>query len=201
MSPTPPPVDTTAYFPPPDPRHWAARLLRAFGWTLELAPVPATHVMVAVYPHTSNWDFPLGLLTRFACRWPIHWVGKAAIFAGPWRGLLRRWGGIPVDRSAAEGFAEALAGEFARRDHLMVAIAPEGTRRHVDALKSGFYRIALAANAPIGLGYIDYGKRRIGIGGYFTPSGDTAADLEIMQRFYADKRGRYPAQAGNIRFR
>ena len=196
-----PPAEPGAYFPPPDPRHWAARLLRALGWTLELAPVPAARVMVAVYPHTSNWDFPLGLLVRFACRWPIHWVGKAAIFAGPWRGLMRRLGGIPVDRSAAEGFAEALAGEFARRDHLMVAIAPEGTRRHVDALKSGFYRIALAAKVPIGLGYIDYGQRRIGIGGYFMPSGDAAADLALMRRFYADKRGRHPAQAGNIGFR
>lgn len=158
-------------------------------------------MLVVLYPHTSNWDFPLGLLARFAARWPIRWVGKHTLFRGPFNWLMRALGGIPIDRGAPGGFIEGMVAEFRRRDHLMVAMAPEGTRGHVDGLKSGFYRIALAAGIPIGMGYIDYPSRTIGIAGYFVPSGDREADLGLMRAAYAGKRGYHPALAGPIRFR
>ena len=187
-------------FPPLAKLNWAGRLLARLGWRLDLPPPPGPKVLVVFYPHTSNWDFPLGLLARFACGWPVHWVGKHTLFRWPLGALMRRLGGIPIDRAAPGGFIDAIVAEFGRRDRLMVAMAPEGTRRFVPALKSGFYRIALAAQVPIGLAYFDYRSRTIGIAGYFVPSGEREADLEIMRAAYAGKRGCRPDQAGVIGF-
>ena len=80
-------------------------------------------------------------------------------------------------------------------------MAPEGTRSHTDHLKSGFYQLALAANLPIGLGYIDYGRRHVGIDVYVRMTGDEERDLAMLRRFYADKQPRIPANAGGLRFR
>ncbi|HET9692792.1 MAG TPA: hypothetical protein VFP48_00290, partial [Steroidobacteraceae bacterium] len=88
-----------------------------------------------------------------------------------------------------------------RRDRMWLAVAPEGTRAYTDHLKSGFYQIALAGNLPIGLGYIDYGRRCVGIDTYVRMTGDEQADLQTLRGFYADKRARLPALAGEIRFR
>jgi hypothetical protein len=84
---------------------------------------------------------------------------------------------------------------------MWLAVAPEGTRAYTDHLKSGFYQIALAGNLPIGLGYIDYGRRCVGIDTYVRMSGDEARDLATLRSFYADKRARVPGLVGDLRFR
>lgn len=188
-------------FPPPPPGRLALRVLAWLGWRLELPPLEAARMVLVVYPHTSNWDFPLGLLVRFGTGWPISWVGKHSIFAGPWGGLMKRWGGIPVDRRAAEDFVGQMVAEFGRRERMILAIAPEGTRGHVTALKSGFYRIAREAQVPIAFGYIDYASRSLGIAGLMTPSGRQEEDLAVMRAAYAGKRGYHHECAGEIRFR
>ena len=114
---------------------------------------------------------------------------------------LRRIGGLPVNRRERTGMIGALVEEFRRRDWLWIAVAPEGTRSYTDHLKSGFYQIARAADVPIGLAYIDYGRRQVGIDTYVRMTGDEAADLATLRAFYADKRARVPALAGDIRFR
>ncbi len=179
----------------------AARLLLVLGWRLDVPPLPAQKLVLVFYPHTSNWDFPLGLLARFASGWPVNWVGKHTLFAGPWRGLMFRWGGIPVDREAAGDFVDRMVNEFARRDRLILAMSPEGTRGHVAALKSGFHRIARRAGVPVALGYLDYGSRTIGIAAVIEVSDDSEQDLARLRDAYAGKRGRHPALAGAIRFR
>ncbi len=123
------------------------------------------------------------------------------MFPWPFTGLLKWLGGIPVDRKRAKGFLDALVDEFRRRDWMWVAIAPEGTRSHTDHLRSGFYQIALAADVPIALGYIDYGTRTVGIDTYLRMTGDRDADMARIRDFYAGKRGRWPELAGDLRLR
>jgi 1-acyl-sn-glycerol-3-phosphate acyltransferase len=176
-------------------------LLRLAGWKTSLTWPPEPHGLILVYPHTSNWDFVIGVLFRVGHGLPAHWMGKDTMFRWPFRRLLLRLGGVPINRRERTGFIAAMLEEFRRRDWLWLAVAPEGTRQYIDHLKSGFYQIALAGNLPIGLGYIDYARRQIGIDTYVRMTGDEAADLATLRGFYADKRARVPANAGEIRFR
>ena len=176
-------------------------LLGLLGWRSRLVWPPEPRGLILVYPHTSNWDFVIGVLFRVGRGLPAHWMGKDSMFRWPFRGLLQRMGGVPINRREPTGLIRSLLEEFRRRDWLWLAIAPEGTRARTDHLKTGFYKIALAADLPIGLAYIDYGRRCIGIDTYVRMTGDKESDLELLRRFYADKRARLPEHAGEIRFR
>jgi 1-acyl-sn-glycerol-3-phosphate acyltransferase len=176
-------------------------LLRLFGWSSELVPPPEPKGIIVVYPHTSNWDFILGVLFRVGHGLKAHWMGKDSMFRWPVAGIYRRIGGIPINRRERTGFTAAMVEEFRKRDWLWVAIAVEGTRSHTDHLKSGFYHLALAADVPVGLGCIDYGRRRVSIDTYVRFSGIVEKDLDLLRNYYSDKRGRIPANASDIRFR
>jgi 1-acyl-sn-glycerol-3-phosphate acyltransferase len=187
--------------PPSARRRLAAWLLARLGWRVEVAWPSAPKVVVIVYPHTSNWDFVLGYLARLAVGLPTAWIGKHTIFRWPVAGLLRRMGGIPVDRANAAGLLPALRREFERRDTMCLALAPEGTRAHRDHVKSGFYRLALAAGLPVGLAFLDYRSRTIGIGQWLDLTGDEALDLGRIRQAYAGRIGRHPAQASELKFK
>ena len=176
-------------------------LLRACGWTASLNWPPEPHGLVLVYPHTSNWDFVIGILFSIGSGLNAQWMGKDTMFRWPFRGLLRRIGGVPINRRERSGLIAALLEEFQRRDRMWLAVAPEGTRAYTDHLKSGFYQIALAGNLPIGLGYVDYGRRCVGVDTYVRMTGDEARDLATLRGFYADKRARVPGLVGDFRFR
>lgn len=178
----------------------SAAAMRLAGWRLVYVPPPGPKSVIIVYPHTSNWDFPVGLLARSVAGIRCHFAAKDTLFRGPFGRWLARVGGIPVNRREATGFVGQLAQEFERRDEFHVVFTPEGTRSRTEHWKSGFYRLALAAGVPLGLGFIDYGRREAGIGAWIDLTGDQAADLDRMRAFYADKRGRRPALAGPIRF-
>lgn len=175
-------------------------LLRLFGWKVLYVPPPAPKAVIIVYPHTSNWDFPIGVLARSTFRLPISFAGKDSLFRWPFGALFRRLGGIPVDRSKRTGFTRQMVAEFNRREQFYLAIAPEGTRRGTTELKSGFYRLALAAGVPLGCAFIDYSRREAGIQDYLTLSGDESADLKRISEIYAGRHGKHPAQEGRIRF-
>ena len=180
----------------------AARgLLALFGWRVEVVWPPGPKAVIAVYPHTSNWDFVIGMLGRLACGLPVSWLGKHSIFRWPFRTLLRKLGGIAVDRRQHHGLVTQMLAEFSRRPVLWLALAPEGTRKHTDHLKSGFWRIACEARVPLGLGYLDYRRRVVGVAEWIHLSGDPEEDLARLRSFYADKAARKPAQASEIRFR
>jgi len=176
-------------------------LLRLFGWSSSLTWPPEPRGLIMVYPHTSNWDFPIGVLFKFANGLPAHWMGKDSMFRWPFRRLLLSLGGLPINRRENTGLVATLAEEIRGRDWLWIAVAPEGTRSHAAYLKSGFYQLALAADLPIGLGYIDYGRRRVGIDRYVRMSGNEEQDLQLLRDFYADIRPRKPENAGELRFR
>jgi len=178
----------------------AAWVLGLFGWTVEAAPPPGQKCVVIFYPHTSNWDFVIGIVARSAIWLPIQWAGKDTLFRWPLGGVFRWLGGIPVNRRERTGLTARLTQEFAQRKRFYLAITPEGTRSRTDRWKSGFYHLALAAKVPLGLAYIDYPRKRIGVGAYLELTGNEAADLEALRRFYADKTGKHPEHQGEIRF-
>ena len=154
-----------------------------------------------MYPHTSNWDFVLGLLGCFACGWPVRWIGKCSMFRAPFGGLFRWLGGIPGDRTRPGGFIEDVVEHCRAVAYAVIVIAPEGTRTHVDGWKSGFHRIAHAARLPMGLGYLDYRIRRIGIAGYVDPTDDIKTDMQAIRAGYGDVTARHPEQVGRIEIR
>ena len=123
------------------------------------------------------------------------------MFRWPFRRLLLALGGMPINRRENTGFVAAMAEEIRGRDWIWMAVAPEGTRSHGEHLKSGFYQLALAADVPIGLGYIDYARRHVGIDRYVRMTGERGADLQVIRDFYAGIRPRKPANAGDLRFR
>jgi 1-acyl-sn-glycerol-3-phosphate acyltransferase len=176
----------------------ATGFLALFGWKVDYVPPPGPKGIIIVYPHTSNWDFPIGYLTRLAMRLPIAFVGKDTLFRGPVGGLLRWMGGIPVNRRERTGLIAQLQREFEGRDWMWLAIAPEGTRSHVTRWKSGFYRLALAAGVPVGLAFIDYRTRQVGLREYVNLTGDRVSDMARIREAYAGKVGLRPELAGEI---
>jgi 1-acyl-sn-glycerol-3-phosphate acyltransferase len=184
---------------------FARALLRLVGWRVDYAGLPGPKGVVIVYPHTSNWDFILGLLAKWTIGEPMRWIGKESLFRGLTGAtlgrLMRMWGGRPVDRHARSGAVEQLAQLMANEPWFWLALSPEGTRRHTDHLRSGFWHLALKAKVPLGLAYIDYARKRIGVVDFVTMTGDEAADLATLRAFYADKIGRYPEKASAIAFR
>jgi 1-acyl-sn-glycerol-3-phosphate acyltransferase len=182
-------------------RRAALGLLRLFGWRSVMVWPPEPKGVIMVYPHTSNWDFIIGMLFKIGNGLPANWIGKAEMFPPPFTGLLKCLGGIPVDRSRAAGFIEALVEEFRSRDWMWVAIAPEGTRTRTDHVKSGFHQIAVAADVPVALAYIDYATRTVAIDTYLRMTGDRDTDMARIREFYASKRGRHPELAGDLRLR
>jgi 1-acyl-sn-glycerol-3-phosphate acyltransferase len=179
----------------------ARGLLALLGWRIDWAPPPGPRCVVIVYPHTSNWDFPVGYLAKLAIGLRAHWMGKDALFRWPVAGLLRRMGGIPVNRSAPGPLVEEMAAELRRRPRMVLALAPEGTRSRADHWRSGFYRLALTAGVPVGLAYVDWGARRVGLTTWVTFTGDEEADLALIRAGYAGKVGKLPDQASPIRLR
>ncbi len=174
--------------------------LNLFGWNLvaELPPVQK-YLLIGAH-HTSNWDFPLVLLMMAALGLRLRWIGKDSLFKGP-QGMFMRWlGGIPVERGARKNFVAQIVDLYNQRKDMVITIAPEGTRSAVDHWKTGFYHIASGAEVPIAMGFLDYSKKTCGVGGYFYPTGDMGADLNILRNFYVDKMGKFPHQQGNIRF-
>lgn len=167
--------------------------LRALGWRIEgrIPDVPRCVIIVA--PHTSNWDFVVGFATMLALDLKLTWLGKHQIFRGPFGALWRRFGGVPVHRDAPDGVVEQAAAALDPSRPAFLAIAPEGTRKKVERWKSGFWRIARAAGAPILPVAFDYRTRTVVLGALFATTPDYDADLLALQRGFRAEMARNPA--------
>jgi 1-acyl-sn-glycerol-3-phosphate acyltransferase len=138
--------------------------LGVFGWRFEGTVPNVGRMVVVVAPHTSNWDFPVGIAAMLALGLRIRWLGKHTIFRGPFGALLRWLGGIPVRRGERLGAVDDAVDAFRAHDRLILALAPEGTRRRVATWKTGYYAIAERAGVPVLPVTLDWSRRVIGIG-------------------------------------
>ena len=175
-------------------------LLGLRGWRVDVAPFPGPKGIVVVYPHTSNWDFPIGYLAKTAAGLDAHFAGKDTLFRWPLGSLFRWLGGIPVNRRERSNAVAQMIDEFAGRERFVLGITPEGTRRRTGGWKTGFYRIATGAEVPLLIGVIDYGRKEAGILAHLDLVGDRDADLARIASCYAGRRGRHPELASPIRW-
>ena len=186
----------------------AAWVTRLAGWRIEVAePMPEKCVIV-MYPHTSNWDFVFGLLTKWCIgltfkRDALCFAGKESLFRWPWAGFFRAVGGFPVNRGSASGFVDQMAARFANEPRMRFVIAPEGTRTYTPHVRSSFYYVALVAKVPIALGAFDFARKRVVVNTFITLSGDVAADLTAIADYYLTlgNRGDQPDHAAPWTFR
>lgn len=163
--------------------------LLLMGWRItgDIPDLPKMVLIVA--PHSSNWDFIIGVAAKLALRLRVRYLGKDTLFRFPLGIVMRRLGGIPVDRSSSNAVVESSVREFEGRRQMILAIAPEGTRTRVERWRTGFYHIAAAARVPILPVALDWGTRRIQIGELFQPTGDLEHDLpELRERFRSARR-------------
>jgi 1-acyl-sn-glycerol-3-phosphate acyltransferase len=179
----------------------AALAMRAFGWRIEvLDPLPEKCVII-MYPHTSNWDFVVGLLTKWAVgltvkRDALCFAGKESLFAGPWGAFFRSVGGFPVNRAGGSGFAKQMTERFSQAQRIRFVLSPEGTRSYSPHMRSSFYYLALGAQVPVMLGAFDFAGKRVVVTEVFTVTGDETADLQRIEAYY-QRLGNQGARATN----
>ena len=182
----------------------ARGLLRLAGWKLHFDGLPARQGVIAIYPHTSNWDTVVMIVAKWASGVQVQFWSKESLFSVP---LLGRWlryvGAVPVKRDAPGGRTlqaiKRLRQAKASGEHFWLTLTPEGTRRRTEGLRSGFYRIALEADVPLGLVRLDYGTRQVWVYDFMRLSGDAQADFARMAGVFEGVRGCRPEQAAPLR--
>ena len=177
--------------------------LRLAGWQFETDGPAVPRCVVLAVPHTSNWDGVLLLALARSIDLQISWMIKDDWLRGPMGLLLRRLGAVGIDRRKASNVVQAMIDELGRRDRLALVIPPEGTRGRTEHWKSGFYHIARGAGVPVVPGYLDFGRKRAGLGDPIDLTGDVRADMDTIRAFYARMApiARVPADVGPIRLR
>jgi len=177
--------------------------LRLVGWKFEGEKPTVGKCVVLAYPHTSNWDGLLLVALAQSIGLEMSWMIKNDWVKGPMGAVLRGVGAVGVDRSGAHNLVEQMIAEFAKRESLTLVIPPEGTRRRTDTWKSGFYHIARGADVPVVPGYLDYGRKRAGLGPPIDLTGDVKVDMDRIRAFYAtvDAKGKVPEHVGPIALR
>jgi 1-acyl-sn-glycerol-3-phosphate acyltransferase len=171
-------------------RYLCTAYLKLSGWTLAGDwPRDIPKMTLVAAPHTSNWDGINMLAAAGYYRAPLKWMGKKELTEGPFGGVVRWLGCVPVDREKGGDLVKEMAAAFSGARAMTLAVAPEGTRAATRGWKSGFYYIALAAGVPIVMSVLDYGAKTITLSGVLVPSGDYEADLKIIKTHYATARG------------
>lgn len=182
----------------------AAGLLRLGGWRVHFQGLPALQGVAIVYPHTSNWDFIVMILAKWAMGVPVQFWGKDALFRIPLFGRWLRWlGGVPVARTSAQGTIASAVAHFeackAAGSYCWVGLAPEGTRKALPGLRSGFYRTAVGADVPLAVVALDYGRKQVRVEDFVYLSGNEAADLPFVAALLQGTQGKRPAEASPVR--
>ncbi len=177
----------------------ALRVLHLCGWTMRYRPLPGPRGILVVYPHTSNWDFPIGLLGKWALDMQFRWLAKDSLFRIPLLGRWFRWlNGQPVDRSAAQGMIKAQSERMHAADWYWLAITPKGTRGYRPHWKSGFYQLALEAKVPLVLVYMDYPSKTLSVADHLWLTGERDRDMDAIRAVYAGQQGKHPENAAPI---
>jgi 1-acyl-sn-glycerol-3-phosphate acyltransferase len=174
-------------------RGFSIAFLKFTGWKVEGSlPANAAKCVLIAAPHTSNWDLPYTLMVAFALRLNVYWMGKHSIFAPPFGPVMRWLGGIAVNREQANNLVAASAEALKAADGMVqLIVPPEGTRAKSRYWKTGFYYIALTAQVPILMAYLDYTHKRGGLGPVLVPTGDVEKDMATVKAFYAPIQGKH----------
>ncbi|MFM8743295.1 MAG: lysophospholipid acyltransferase family protein [Cytophagales bacterium] len=163
------------------------------GWRIEGNFPNLKKYIAAVAPHTSNWDFVIGIMARSLLHLErAKFLGKDSLFKPPFGWFFRWLGGYPVDRSKKSDMTEQVAGYFYSHDEFILAMAPEGTRKKVEKLRTGFYFIAKKANVPIVPCGFDFEKKKVIIGQPMYPTDDIDQDFVLLMNFYRGIKGKNP---------
>ena len=149
----------------------------------------------SVVPHTSNWDFPLGILLKWSLGAKINFIGKRSLFRKPFGWIFKYLGGIPVDRTKSSNTVQAIVDAFNREDEMALAIAPEGTRKKVDTLKRGFYFISKLSKVPVIFVKFDYQNKTIDFSEPFYPSEDESKDWDFINSYFDGILGKVPEKS------
>lgn len=173
-------------------------ILRLLGWTV-VGEMPKSKKNVFIFaPHTSNWDFVIMMMTRFSFKMKPAYLGKDTLFRPPFGWFFRMLGGIPVVRSNSHNVVDQVVKIIHERDEIALALAPEGTRSRTKYWKSGFYHIALKAEVPIVMAFLDTKTKTLGMTDAFNLTGDQSVDMEVIRNFYKDKTGFKPELTSDI---
>lgn len=180
-----------------------AWVLRAAGWRVAFEGLPEHQGVLAVYPHTSNWDTVVLLMAKVALGVPMKFLSKASLFRIPLFGPYLSWmGGVPVDRSAPGRVTLQIIAEMAQAKAAgrcyWLTLTPEGTRARTAGLRAGFYRIAQEAGVPLGLVRLDYARREIIVGPFMRITGDREADMAVIRQALEGAQGLHPQQASPL---
>jgi len=176
----------------------ATLLFRLAGWSIEGEVHQPPRFVIIAAPHTSNWDAVILVTAAYIFRIKLTWFIKDSAFFWPLGPIIRFFGGVPIDRSSRRNMVAQAIDQFAERDHFVLAVPPEGTRRKSTHWKTGFYYIAQGARVPIVLGYIDYQRKVGGLGPAIVPTGNIDADFETFAKFYADVTPKFPELKGVV---
>jgi 1-acyl-sn-glycerol-3-phosphate acyltransferase len=181
----------------------AQALLRLAGWRLHFEGLPGLQGVLVIYPHTSNWDFVVMVLAKWAFGVPAQFWAKDRLFRIPLFDRWLRWlGGVPVDRTSSNGVTAQAVDILRRRQrdgqYFWLALAPEGTRKYLPGLRSGFYRTALGAGVPLGLVKLDYGRREVKVVDFMALTGDAAADVARIAAAYRGVQALVPGRAAPL---
>lgn len=181
----------------------AGWVLGLFGWTVDAPGLPAEQGVILVYPHTSNWDFVVGLLAKWAIGLQLRFWGKDSLFKLPLLGPWMRWiGGVAVDRSSRHGLVGDTVRQMqqaaARGERFWLAVAPEGTRSRTGGWRTGAYQVAVQAGVPVGLCYFDFRQRVVSLTRFIMLTGDMPTDFAAFAAYLGPRVGKRPALASPI---
>jgi len=183
---------------------FARKVLHLFGWQYVFLGLPEQQGVIIGYPHTSNWDFVVMVMVKWATGLQIQFLAKQSLFNfplfSPW---LRQLGGIPIDRSSQNGVVGDMLNRFAKakeeRTYLWLALSPEGTRKFTHGWRSGFYQLALQADVPLCTVLIDYGNKVVDFSTCMRLTGDEVADYDALAKAFEGAKGFHPQQAAPIK--
>jgi 1-acyl-sn-glycerol-3-phosphate acyltransferase len=173
--------------------HSIAKLIyfKVLKWSLNGDfPSHVKKCVIIVVPHTSWWDFLLGILVRNVWKEEINYIGKKSLFDSPFGWFFKWTGGTPIDRSKSNDTVSAIAKVFSEKDKFRLSLSPEGTRKKVSQWKTGFYFIAKAAKVPVVMVAFDYGKKQIKVSQPLSPTTDQEADFKIYKAFFKGVNGK-----------
>jgi 1-acyl-sn-glycerol-3-phosphate acyltransferase len=178
-------------------RAFSRAIFKLIGWRVVDHRGAEAHVQAiyVVAPHTSNWDFVLGVFARSIGRiGHARYLAKASLFKPPFGWIFKALGGYPVDRTKSTNLTDQVAAYFRDIPGFSIAITPEGTRKHVDQWKTGFWHIAKAAHVPLILVSFDYARKEITLNKPWWPTDDKDRDIAWLMAYFKPFRGKNAAE-------